>query len=102
MCRIIPDYGKLGPARISASPLPDAGCALAARGRLIGVDDGVAGAEGRTLRRRMEELAERPRPASGSDLTSPMLPVIAPPVGLLVDERPFEEHRRTQEQRPSG
>jgi hypothetical protein len=27
---------------------------------------------------------------------------LAPPAGLLVDERPFAEHRRTQEQRLSG
>ena len=30
------------------------------------------------------------------------LPVIAPPADLPVDERPFEEHRRTQEARLSG
>src|SRR3712207_97475 len=54
------------------------------------------------MRRRLSKPAESPRAASGSGLASLTLPVIAPPAGLLVDERPVEEHRRTQELRLSG
>ncbi len=54
------------------------------------------------MRRRLAEPAESPRAASGSGLASLTLPVIARPAGLLVDERSFEEHRRTQEPRLSG
>ena len=83
--------GRRAAGTVRRDPAPDQPLARTARGRLIGVNDGAAGTEGRTMRRWLEEPAERPRPAPGSGLTLPTLPVIAPPFGLLVDQRPFEE-----------
>ncbi len=54
------------------------------------------------MRRRSVKPAGSPRADSRSGLASLTLPVTAPPAGLPVDERPFEEHRRTQERRLSG
>jgi hypothetical protein len=53
------------------------------------VNHGVAGAEGRAMRRKLAKPAERPRADAGRGLALLTLPVIAPPVGLLFDERPF-------------
>src|SRR4051794_40336278 len=62
----------------------------------------AAGAEGRTMRRRLGEPAGRTREDARGGLPSFTRASLAPPAVLPVDEHPFEEHRRARRLRLSG
>ena len=62
----------------------------------------AAGAEGRTMCRRLEEPAGRTREDALGGLRSFKRASFTPPADLPVDDYPLEEHRRAQEWRPSG
>ncbi len=63
---------------------------------------GAAGAEGRTMRRRLGEPAGRTREDARGGLPSFTRASLASPAGLLIDEHFFKEHRRARRLRLSG
>ena len=62
----------------------------------------AAGAEGRTMRRRLEEPAGRTREDARGGLPSFTRASLAPPAGIPIDEHPFDEYRRAQRPGLSG
>ena len=83
---------------VRRDPAPDRRLARTAHcGGLTGANHDSDGAKGRTMRRRLEEPGGRSREARGVAFPSFMRASLAPPAGLPIDERPFEEHRRTHE-----